>query len=123
MRKDSVREEAANDDDVLIVGRIGGSSNPWIEGRAAFTIVDLSVKSCNDTLDDKCPTPPPARKTVNGYPCLFPFKLNDELICDCTLKDADMPGVAWCAISRPKTEGGTFEYEACKSSSSSKSMY
>tara|TARA_Y100000385_G_scaffold268296_1_gene305197 strand:- start:118 stop:663 length:546 start_codon:yes stop_codon:yes gene_type:complete len=52
-----VREEAASDDEVLIVGCIGGSSNPWIEGRAAFTIVDLSLKSCNDTLEDKCPTP------------------------------------------------------------------
>lgn len=52
-----VRDEAANDDEVLIVGCIGGSSNPWIEGRAAFTIVDLSLKSCNDTLDDRCPTP------------------------------------------------------------------
>lgn len=52
-----VRAEAADDDEVLLVGRIGGSTNPWIEGRAAFTIVDLSLKSCNDTLDDRCPTP------------------------------------------------------------------
>ena len=52
-----IREEVGTDDDLLVVGRIGGSSNPWIDGRAAFTIVDLSVKSCNDTLDDKCPTP------------------------------------------------------------------
>ena len=52
-----VRDEAANDDEVLLIGCIGGSSNPWIEGRAAFTIVDLSLKSCNETLDDRCPTP------------------------------------------------------------------
>lgn len=52
-----VREEAANDEEVLLVGCIGGSSNPWIAGRAAFTIVDLSLKSCNETLEDKCPTP------------------------------------------------------------------
>ncbi|MAI33530.1 MAG: hypothetical protein L7W43_20030 [Rubripirellula sp.] len=52
-----VREEVGTDDELLVIGRIGGSSNPWIDGRAAFTIVDLSVKSCNDTLDDKCPTP------------------------------------------------------------------
>ena len=52
-----VRNEAANDDDVLIVGRIGGSSNPWIEGRAAFTIVDESLKACNDTMGDRCPSP------------------------------------------------------------------
>ena len=52
-----VREEAANDDEVLLVGCIGGSSNPWIEGRAAFTIVDVSLKSCNETLAGRCPTP------------------------------------------------------------------
>ena len=52
-----VREEAGTDDDLLLVGRIGGSTDPWIDGRAAFTIVDLSLKSCNDTLKDRCPTP------------------------------------------------------------------
>lgn len=52
-----VREEAANGDEVLLVGCIGGSSNPWIEGRAAFTIVDSSLESCNEKMDDKCPTP------------------------------------------------------------------
>lgn len=52
-----LREEAATDDEVLLVGCIGGSTNPWIEGRAAFTIVDLSLKSCNDKLEDRCPTP------------------------------------------------------------------
>ena len=52
-----VRTAAADDDDVLIVGRIGGSSTPWIEDRAAFTIVDESLKACNDTIGDRCPTP------------------------------------------------------------------
>lgn len=52
-----VREESADSDEVLIVGRIGGSSNPWIEGRAAFTIVDESLKACNDTPGDNCPVP------------------------------------------------------------------
>ena len=46
--------EAANDgDDVVIVGRIGGSENPWVEGRAAFSIVDPSLKPC----EDGCPKP------------------------------------------------------------------
>ena len=52
-----VREEAANGDDVLLIGCIGGSSDPWIAGRAAFTLVDLSIKPCNEKLDDGCPTP------------------------------------------------------------------
>lgn len=52
-----VREDAANGDDVLLIGRIGGSSTPWIVGRAAFTLVDLSIKPCNEKSDDGCPTP------------------------------------------------------------------
>ena len=52
-----VRAEASDGDDVLIVGRIGGSANPWIDGRAAFTIVDGSLKACSDIEGDSCPQP------------------------------------------------------------------
>ncbi len=52
-----VREVAKDQDDVVIVGRIGGSENPWIEGRAAFSIVDASLKSCAECGSDDCPTP------------------------------------------------------------------
>lgn len=52
-----VRETAQNDDEVVIVGRIGGSENPWIDGRAAFSIVDRSLKSCRDIDEDHCATP------------------------------------------------------------------
>ena len=38
----AARESAADGDDVLVVGRIGGGANPWIEDRAAFKIVDNS---------------------------------------------------------------------------------
>lgn len=51
------REESADGDDVLLVGRIGGSANPWVEGRAAFTIVDGSLKACTDIPGDECPKP------------------------------------------------------------------
>ena len=51
------RENAKNDDDVVIVGRIGGSPNPWVEGRAAFSIVDSSLKACSDIEGDTCPMP------------------------------------------------------------------
>lgn len=53
----SVRSEAGDGEQVLIVGRIGGSSDPWIEGRAAFTIVDQSLKACSDIPGDNCPAP------------------------------------------------------------------
>ena len=52
-----VREQAADGEDVVIVGRIGGSANPWIDGRAAFSIVDNSLKACSDIEGDHCPIP------------------------------------------------------------------
>jgi len=52
-----VREDASHGDDVVIVGRIGGSANPWVEGRAAFSIVDGSLKACSDIEGDNCPIP------------------------------------------------------------------
>lgn len=52
-----VREAAKDNDEIVIVGRIGGSKDPWIEGRAAFSIVDQSLKSCSDIPGDKCPNP------------------------------------------------------------------
>ncbi|MCA9145039.1 MAG: hypothetical protein KDB05_19725 [Planctomycetales bacterium] len=51
------REEASTDDDVVVVGRIGGSLTPWVEGRAAFSIVDVSLKSCAECGSDDCPNP------------------------------------------------------------------
>jgi hypothetical protein len=52
-----VRQAAQDGDDIVIVGRIGGRINPWIEGRAAFSIVDSSLKACTDIPGDTCPTP------------------------------------------------------------------
>jgi hypothetical protein len=52
----NVRERARDGDEVVVVGRIGGDARPWVEGRAAFWIVDPTLKSCKET-DDACPTP------------------------------------------------------------------
>jgi hypothetical protein len=43
--------------EVVLVGRIGGASDPWIKGRAAFTIVDNSLQACSDVPGDECETP------------------------------------------------------------------
>ncbi len=51
------REDAEEGADVVLVGRIGGSANPWIEDRAAFTIVDNSLKACSDIPGDTCKKP------------------------------------------------------------------
>jgi hypothetical protein len=53
----AVRQQASDGDEVVVVGRIGGSENPWIEGRAAFSIVDNSLKACSDIEGDGCPMP------------------------------------------------------------------
>ncbi len=52
-----IRENAKDGDQVVVVGRIGGEKDPWIEGLATFRIVDNSLKSCAETEDDACPTP------------------------------------------------------------------
>ena len=37
------RESAEDGAPVTVVGRIGGVVNPWVEGRAAFTMLDASI--------------------------------------------------------------------------------
>ncbi len=53
----ATREKAKDKDEVVVVGRIGGRTNPWVKGAAAFSIVDTSVKACNELPGDTCPTP------------------------------------------------------------------
>lgn len=42
------RKEARDGDEVIVVGRIAGSADPLVKGRAAFTIVDLTLEPCDD---------------------------------------------------------------------------
>ena len=49
------RETVQNDDEVVLIGRIGGDTDPFVEGIAAFTLVDLSLEPC--PADEGCPTP------------------------------------------------------------------
>jgi hypothetical protein len=51
------RQQATDKTEIVVVGRIGGGVNPWVDGRAAFTIVDPSLKACSDIPGDSCPTP------------------------------------------------------------------
>jgi len=51
------RESTEDGDDVVVVGRIGGSKDPWIADRAAFSIVDGSLKACSDIPGDMCKIP------------------------------------------------------------------
>ena len=38
----AARESAMDGKPIVVVGRIGGAANPWIEGRAAFMLLDAS---------------------------------------------------------------------------------
>ncbi len=51
------RENAKHEEDVVIIGRIGGSTHPWVKDVAAFLIVDESLKACSDIEGDTCPHP------------------------------------------------------------------
>lgn len=53
----AMREAAKDEQPVVVVGRIGGRTNPWIKGAAAFSIVDRSLTPCNEIEGDTCPTP------------------------------------------------------------------
>ena len=57
------RDTVKDGQPIVIVGRIGGAANPWIEGRAAFTLLDASMALVADgtengegeiCLDDCC---------------------------------------------------------------------
>ncbi len=52
-----VRDSAKDGDRVVVVGRIGGREDPWVDGMAAFNIADNSMKPCGETGDDDCPRP------------------------------------------------------------------
>lgn len=49
------RQSVQDEDEVVLVGRVGGSSKPFVDGIAAFTIVDLKLPHCST--GEGCPTP------------------------------------------------------------------
>lgn len=52
-----IREKAQDGQAVVVLGRVGGGVKPWIDGRAAFMLVDERVTaSCTDEkCDENCP--------------------------------------------------------------------
>jgi hypothetical protein len=50
-------------DKIVIIGRIGGSEDPFVAGRAIFTLVDKSMKTCDED------SPMPGCKTPWDYCC------------------------------------------------------
>ena len=44
-------------DEVVLRGRIGGSKEPFVNGRAVLTLMGRGLKACNENPDDKCSKP------------------------------------------------------------------
>jgi hypothetical protein len=53
----ALKGAAKEGDEVVLRGRVGGRVEPFVEGRAAFQIVDLGIKSCEQMPGDSCETP------------------------------------------------------------------
>lgn len=53
----ALRQESPTAAEVVVVGRVGGSKDPFVPDRAAFTIVDSSLKPCNEGSSMDCPWP------------------------------------------------------------------
>lgn len=51
------KKDAKDGDSVTLVGRIGGSEKPFVDGRASFTIVDTKLVPCSERPGDSCTTP------------------------------------------------------------------
>jgi len=47
----AARDSAQDGEAIVVVGRIGGAANPWIEGRAAFMLLDASMLIVADGTD------------------------------------------------------------------------
>jgi hypothetical protein len=53
----ALKKDAKDQQDVVVVGRIGGRANPWVKGTAVFPIVDNSLRPCSEIPGDTCKTP------------------------------------------------------------------
>ncbi len=49
-----LRLESKDEEDVVMIGRIGGAEQPWVDGRAAFVVIDPSVELCDEAGDGVC---------------------------------------------------------------------
>lgn len=53
----ATRKDSKDQQEIVVVGRIGGRENPWVKGMAAFSIVDRTLTPCNEIEGDTCKTP------------------------------------------------------------------
>lgn len=75
------REAALDGAPLVLVGRVGGSANPWIEGRAAFTLLDASMSVVSEGTD-----------SAEGELCLGDCCATERLDCTVLVKVVDEQG-------------------------------
>ena len=83
------RDTAEDGQPLVIVGRIGGAANPWIEGRAAFTLLDASMALVADGTESQ-----------EGEICLDDCCAEERGKCTALVKVVDADGKLVAADSR-----------------------
>jgi hypothetical protein len=83
------RESAEDGAPIVVVGRVGGATNPWVEGRAAFTLIDASMVVVEGGEDD-----------AEGELCLEDCCTEDRAACTTLVKVLDADGKVIAADSR-----------------------
>lgn len=78
----AARKSAAQGERLVVRGIVGGSTTPFVESLAAFTIVDAGVENACVVEADHCPTP-------WDYCCADPATLRDSSL---TVEFRDGPG-------------------------------
>jgi hypothetical protein len=83
------RETAEDGAPIVVVGRVGGATNPWVEGRAAFTMIDASMVVVEGGEDD-----------AEGELCLEDCCAEDRAACTTLVKVLGADGKVVAADSR-----------------------
>jgi len=77
----AARESSQDGAPLVLVGRIGGAANPWIDGRAAFTLLDASMSVVAEGEDDG-----------DGELCMGDCCATERLDCTTLVKVVDAQG-------------------------------
>jgi hypothetical protein len=85
----AARESAEDGAPLVLVGRIGGCAKPWVEGRAAFTLLDASMSVVAEGED-----------TAEGEICTGDCCATERLDCTTLVKVVDEQGKILSVDSR-----------------------
>jgi hypothetical protein len=77
----AARESAEDGKPLVLVGRIGGAANPWIDGRAAFTLLDASMSVVAEGED-----------SADGELCMGDCCATERINCTTLVKVVDAQG-------------------------------